>query len=53
MHIWLQGFAYSATVDWQIFVGSGIVALTIAFATINYQAIRAAVASPVKSLKAE
>jgi putative ABC transport system permease protein len=53
MHRWLQDFAYATPLSWWIFAGSGIVALTIAFGTISYQAIRAAVASPVKSLGSE
>lgn len=50
---WLQDFAYNAGLGWWIFPGSGIVAVAIAFATISYQAIRAAIASPVKSLRSE
>ena len=53
MHRWLQDFAYQTSLSWWIFAGSGIVALTIAFGTISYQAIRAATASPVKSLGSE
>jgi putative ABC transport system permease protein len=53
MHRWLRDFAYQTSLSWWIFAGSGIVALTIAFGTISYQAIRAAVASPVKSLGSE
>ncbi|HEX3933435.1 MAG TPA: FtsX-like permease family protein, partial [Puia sp.] len=53
MHRWLQDFAYRTPLGWWIFAGSGIVALTIAFGTISYQAIRAAIAPPVKSLRSE
>jgi putative ABC transport system permease protein len=53
MDKWLQDFAYKTTLGWWIFVGSGIVAVAIAFATISYQAISAAIASPVKSLRSE
>jgi len=53
MNKWLEDFAYRITIGWGIFLGSGLIALVIAFATISYQAIKAAVASPVKSLRSE
>jgi putative ABC transport system permease protein len=53
MHQWLQDFAYKTALGWWIFAGSGLAAVLIAFATISYQAIKAAVASPVKSLRSE
>ena len=53
MHQWLQGFAYHTEISWWIFIVSGILALLIALATVCYQAIRAATASPVKSLRTE
>ena len=53
MHQWLQDFAYKTPLGWWIFAGSGLAAVLIAFATISYQAIKAAVASPVKSLRSE
>jgi len=53
MRKWQQDFAYKATLGWWIFLGSGIAAVVIAFATISYQAIRAAITSPVKSLRSE
>src|SRR5258708_5545205 len=53
MDKWLQDFAYRITIGWWIFVESGLAALVIAFATISYQAIKAAVASPVKNLRSE
>ena len=53
MHQWLHAFAYRTTVDWWIFAASGLGALLIAFGTISYQAIRAARANPVKSLRSE
>ena len=53
MHRWLQDFAYRIPISWWIFFKSGIIALGIAFGTICYQTVKAAVASPVKSLKAE
>lgn len=53
MHQWLKDFAYRTPISWWVFLGSGLAALIIAFATISYQAIKAAVSSPVKSLRSE
>jgi putative ABC transport system permease protein len=53
MHRWLENFAYKAGLGWWIFAGAGLLAIVIAFATISYQAIRAARANPVKSLRTE
>ena len=53
MHKWMDNFAYKAGLGWWIFVGAGVLAMVIAFATIGYQAIRAAMASPVASLRSE
>lgn len=53
MHSWLQNFAYRVSVAWWIFAIAGIIAVVIALFTISSQAIKAALANPVKSLKAE
>ncbi|CAN5821446.1 ABC transporter permease [soil metagenome] len=53
MHRWLQDFAYRINISWWIFVVAGLSALLIALATVSFQAIRAAVANPVKSLRTE
>jgi putative ABC transport system permease protein len=53
MNKWLQDFAYKVTLSWWIFAGAGFAAVAIAFATISWQAIKAAVANPVKSLRSE
>ncbi|MBS1604211.1 MAG: ABC transporter permease [Bacteroidetes bacterium] len=53
MEKWLRDFAYRIDISWWIFLLSGTAALFIAFLTISYQAIKAAVASPIKSLKTE
>jgi predicted permease len=53
MHQWLQGFAYHTPISWWIFAVSGVLAIAIALATVCYQAIRTAMASPIKSLKTE
>lgn len=53
MHQWLQDYAYRIDVSWVIFFASGMAAIIIALATISFQAIKAAVANPVKSLRTE
>lgn len=53
MKTWLQSFAYRIDLPWWIFALSGISAVIIAFVTVSFQAIKAAVANPVKSLRAE
>jgi len=53
MHKWLQDFAYRISISAWIFVGAGLIAILIAFITIGFQAIKAAVANPVKSLRTE
>ncbi len=53
MNKWLQDFAYRIDINWWIFVLSGGIALLIAFLTISVQAIKAATANPVESLKYE
>lgn len=50
---WLDEFAYHIEVEWWVFVVSGVLALAIALATVSYQAIRAALMNPVKSLRSE
>jgi len=53
MHHWLEGFAYRITMQWWMFVAAGLLAVVIAFVTVSIQAIKAAVANPVKSLRSE
>lgn len=53
MHKWLQDFAYRISMPWWIFIAAGIIAALIALLTISFQAIKAAVANPVKSLRTE
>jgi putative ABC transport system permease protein len=53
MSNWLRGFAYRIDISWWIFVLSGIIALFIASITVSFQSIKAAVTSPVKSLRTE
>jgi ABC-type antimicrobial peptide transport system permease subunit len=53
VHKWLQDFAFRINIGWTVFAIAGAVAITIALLTISFQAIRAAVANPAKSLKTE
>ena len=53
MNQWLQNFAYQTTISWQVFALTTMLAVLIAFVTVSYQAIRAALANPVKSLRTE
>lgn len=53
MNRWLQNFAYKTNIEWWVFAVAGILAVIIAFGTISYLSIRAALMNPVKSLKAE
>lgn len=53
MHQWLQKFAYRTSIGGGIFVSTLLIAEIIAWITVGYQAIKAAVANPVKSLRTE
>jgi ABC-type antimicrobial peptide transport system permease subunit len=53
MHDWLQGYEYRIVISWWIFLMAGLLAIFIALATICFQAIKAAIANPVKSLRSE
>jgi putative ABC transport system permease protein len=53
MNKWLQGFAYRINISWWILAIAALLAVLIALATIFYQAIKAAVANPVDSLRSE
>ena len=53
MSKWLQDFAFRSDISWWIFVFAGVFALLIAFVTISFQAIKAAIVNPVKSLRTE
>ncbi|HXB45923.1 MAG TPA: ABC transporter permease [Puia sp.] len=53
MNKWLQDFAYRIHMQWWVFAITGFLAILIAFATISFQAIKAAIANPVKSLRTE
>ena len=53
MNKWLQDYEYRINITWSIFVIAGLVALFIALLTVSFQAIKSAVANPVRSLRAE
>jgi putative ABC transport system permease protein len=53
MQKWLQDFAYRQNMQWWVFVITGLGALAIAFITVSYQSIKAALVNPVESLRSE
>jgi len=53
MNKWLGGFASRIDVSWWILAAAGVIALIIAFVTISFQSVKAAMANPVKSLRSE
>jgi putative ABC transport system permease protein len=53
MNKWLLGFAYRINIEWWIFVLAALLALFIALLTVSFQAVKAAIANPVKSLRTE
>lgn len=50
---WLNNFAYRSNLSWWIFLLAGIIAAGIAFITVSFQAIKAAIANPIQSLRTE
>ena len=53
MHQWLQDFVYRLPISWWVYVVAGSGAIAIALLTVSFQAVRAATANPVESLRAE
>jgi putative ABC transport system permease protein len=53
MNTWLQDFAYRISISWQVFAVTILLVVFIAFVTISFQAIKAAISNPVKSLRTE
>ncbi len=53
MNKWLMDFVYRVSIGWWIFVSAALLAIIVALLTVSYQAIKAAVANPVKSLRTE
>ncbi|HRI22304.1 MAG TPA: ABC transporter permease, partial [Panacibacter sp.] len=50
---WLENYPYRITLGWQMFAGGAALVIMIALVTVSFQAVRAAVANPVKSLRTE
>ena len=50
---WLQNYPYRITLSWWLFASAGILVILIALLTVSFQAIKAAIANPVKSLRTE
>jgi ABC-type antimicrobial peptide transport system permease subunit len=53
MDKWLQDYAYRINISWWIFLMGGVSAIIIALVTVSFQAIKAAIANPIKSLRTE
>ena len=50
---WLDGYEYRTSIQWWVFAVAGVLALAVALMTVSFQAIRVAMANPVRSLRAE
>jgi ABC-type antimicrobial peptide transport system permease subunit len=53
MHKWLQDYVYRISISWWIFIVGGTAAILIALITVSFQAVKAAIANPVKNLRTE
>ena len=53
MKKWLENFAYQAHIGWEVFAITALVAVGVAFLTVSFQSVKAALANPVKSLRSE
>jgi ABC-type antimicrobial peptide transport system permease subunit len=53
MHRWLQDYTYRIDIEWWVFLLAGVLAVIVSLLTVSWQAIRAAMANPVKSLRSE
>jgi putative ABC transport system permease protein len=53
MHQWLQHYEYRVRIDASIYLGTGLAAVGVALLTVGFQAVKAALANPVNSLKSE
>jgi putative ABC transport system permease protein len=53
MNKWLQDFAFRIHISWWMFAVAGLLAIFIALITVSFQAVKAAIANPVKSLRSE
>ncbi|HMF69933.1 MAG TPA: hypothetical protein VK616_00585, partial [Flavitalea sp.] len=50
---WLQNYPYRISLSWSTFALTGLVIVLVALTTVSFQAVKAAIANPVKSLRAE
>ena len=53
MRLWLQDFAYRVEIGWGVFVLAAILSLLIAFFTVSFQSVKAAISNPVRSLRSD
>jgi ABC-type antimicrobial peptide transport system permease subunit len=53
LHNWLSNYDYRIEIKWQVFVMAGVAALIITLLTVSFQAIKAALSNPIKSLRTE
>jgi putative ABC transport system permease protein len=53
MNQWLDGFVYRITIGWVVFLYAAVIAILIAFLTISFQSVKAALTNPVKNLRSE
>jgi ABC-type antimicrobial peptide transport system permease subunit len=53
MHQWLLDYPYHVSIQWYVFAIAGLLSFLISVATVSFQAIKAAIANPVKSLRTE
>jgi ABC-type antimicrobial peptide transport system permease subunit len=53
MHVWLNDYSYRITIQWWVFAMAGLLSILVSLITVSFQAIKAAVANPVKSLRTE
>ena len=51
MHNWLQNYAYHIDISWWIFFSAGFLAILIALITVSFQAVKAAIANPIRALR--
>jgi putative ABC transport system permease protein len=50
---WLQDFSYRTDINWSIYAAAGLVTILLSIVTVAFQAVKAAIANPVKSLRTE
>jgi putative ABC transport system permease protein len=53
LHKWLESYQYRVSINWWVFAIAGVLAMAIALATVSFQALKAALMNPVKSLRSE